>query len=234
MPGIGKSKTPWAIHRKCKVIDIQKEAYEVVVSGPPVPFYLTHHWYEGAIGPKTEGTLQYCDKIGFVLEMCCYETSPRAVFCHSNDPVYTDSCMEAFIDFFPGQELGYLNVEINANGAVYCSFGVSRNKRRLVVELGQLQPTATVTRCAHGWQVSCLIKKDFLEGLYHRSCDFKPGQLLRGNFYKCGDKTEAPHWCSWQPLNRLDFHSPECFGEIMIVETSLKSACSYRDCMKDL
>lgn len=43
----------------------------------------------------------------------------------------------------------------------------------------------------------------------------KAGQEWRANFYKCGDATSHPHWASWAPLPKTDFHLPECFGEIV-------------------
>ena len=36
----------------------------------------------------------------------------------------------------------------------------------------------------------------------------------RGNFYKCGDETSHPHWASWNPIERFDFHQPECFAPL--------------------
>jgi len=42
------------------------------------------------------------------------------------------------------------------------------------------------------------------------------GQIWRANFYKCADESSHPHWGSWADIGeRLDFHQPECFGEII-------------------
>lgn len=37
---------------------------------------------------------------------------------------------------------------------------------------------------------------------------------IKGNFYKCGDKTAKPHYVSWSPIATPspDFHRPEYFG----------------------
>ena len=48
-----------------------------------------------------------------------------------------------------------------------------------------------------------------------------PGNLpasLRGNIYKCGDKTAHPHFLSWAPVGTPspDFHRPEYFGEFSL------------------
>ncbi|MDD6236825.1 MAG: carbohydrate-binding family 9-like protein, partial [Clostridiales bacterium] len=41
---------------------------------------------------------------------------------------------------------------------------------------------------------------------------------LRGNFYKCGDKTKHPHFGMWNPINNEfpDFHLPQFFGRIIL------------------
>jgi hypothetical protein len=41
------------------------------------------------------------------------------------------------------------------------------------------------------------------------------GTKWTANFYKCGDKTSHPHWASWNPVKVLNFHLPECFGDII-------------------
>ena len=43
----------------------------------------------------------------------------------------------------------------------------------------------------------------------------RPGDRWRGNFYKCGDDTPAPHWIAWAPVDALDFHLPRCFGDLV-------------------
>ena len=44
-----------------------------------------------------------------------------------------------------------------------------------------------------------------------------PEKIL-GNFYKCADDTEYPHFVSWNPIDlpTPDFHRPEFFGEIYL------------------
>jgi hypothetical protein len=42
---------------------------------------------------------------------------------------------------------------------------------------------------------------------------------MRGNFYKCGDKTIHPHYGCWSPIElpKPDFHCSDFFGEIILV-----------------
>lgn len=43
-------------------------------------------------------------------------------------------------------------------------------------------------------------------------------EKLRGNIYKCGDKTAHPHFLSWAPVgtSQPDFHRPEYFGTFLL------------------
>jgi hypothetical protein len=40
------------------------------------------------------------------------------------------------------------------------------------------------------------------------------GEVWRANFYKCGDETSQPHWAAWHPVEALNFHLPQCFGQL--------------------
>ena len=50
--------------------------------------------------------------------------------------------------------------------------------------------------------------------------DFRliPGIHFRGNCYKCGDRTEHPHFLAWNPVHTPtpDFHRPEFLGEMIL------------------
>ncbi|MDO4756730.1 MAG: carbohydrate-binding family 9-like protein, partial [Parabacteroides sp.] len=41
-------------------------------------------------------------------------------------------------------------------------------------------------------------------------------EMIKGNFYKCADDTQTPHFVSWSPIGlpTPNFHCPEFFGEI--------------------
>lgn len=183
------------------------------------PFEITHFRTED-YKPKTYGRLIFLDDIGFELTMWCYESNPRAIYHNPNDPVHTDSCMEGFINFYPElPELGYLSVEMNANGASHCSFGTGRHTRSFVVNRNLPHPEITVCKKQLDgqdvWQVNTVISLYLLEQLYG-TCSFEDGHKLKANFYKCGNHTKQPHWGSWKPVIRRDFHSPDCFGELIM------------------
>ena len=186
-----------------------------------VPFFeITNFYRLDHYKPITKGQLILREGIGFEFVMWCFESNPRAIYHNPNDPVHTDSCMEGFINFYPElPQLGYLSVEMNANAASHCSFGTGRYTRSFVVERNLPHPEVKVEflqlEGAPVWRASTIIQLSLLEALYGRS-DFQKGHKMRANFYKCGDHATLPHWGTWNPISRLDFHNPESFGELVI------------------
>lgn len=67
--------------------------------------------------------------------------------------------------------------------------------------------------------IPALTIRHYLFGLFRRiyGRDVRPGQRAAGNFYKCGDETEFPHYGAWSPVRTLspDFHRPEFFGTLV-------------------
>ena len=188
-------------------------------------FSVSHDRPEGAPSPETHGQVVYLPGEGLEVSLWCREAHPRAVYHLPNEPVHTDSCLEAFLNCYPELPVyGYVGVEMNANGACHCSFGTDRHNRRYVLDLGLPHPEVSVERFtrdgAAWWRATCLLKQSLLEALYQRSCDFPAGHRMRGNFYKCGDQTEQPHWSSWSLVERVDFHVPHLFGDLIITAES--------------
>lgn len=185
-------------------------------------FEISHDRLEGAASPQTQGQVIWLPGEGLEVSMTCREEDPRAIYHSPNDPVHTDSCMEAFLDCFPDLPLyGYIGLEMNANGAAHCSFGTARHTRNYVIKRGLAHPEVAIERFMKDgeafWRATCLLKISLLEVLYERTCDFQQGHRMRGNFYKCGDHTAAPHWGSWSPVEQVDFHVPHLFGDLIVV-----------------
>lgn len=205
----------------------QRPVYQIQTIFPGSPhtgetFSLRYDRPEGAPAPQTTGQLVYLPGEGLEVSMVCREKNPRAIYHNPNDPVHTDSCMEAFLDCFPDlPQYGYIGLEMNANGAAHCSFGTGRHTRNYVLERRLTHPAVAVERFTQGgrdcWRAVCLLRTELLEALYERDCAFEPGHRMRGNFYKCGDHTEHPHWSSWAPVERVDFHVPHLFGDLIVV-----------------
>ena len=142
------------------------------------------------------------------------------------DPVYTDSCVEVFLQ--PKPDRGYLNFEMKL--AARCSRATSRRRRTpggfaaftrhrarkagrsaiaLLAAAGASSPRSTRPSTGR-WRSSCrpgYSRATWADRLARR-------QEWRANLYKCGDETSHPHWAAWSPVDALNFHLPRCFGTL--------------------
>lgn len=132
------------------------------------------------------------------------------------DPVYTDSCLEFF--FAPAEGERYFNFEVNPNGALFVGYGLKNpNRCRLYREdwdsLLQLKPFDT----EDGWGIEMTVPVELI-GYFVPDFRLYSGQVLRGNFYKCGDETVNPHFIAWSPVEAAtpQFHLPEFFGKLIL------------------
>jgi hypothetical protein len=157
-----------------------------------------------------------------------FQVDDRFVRCrHSGfqQPVYKDSCVELFLQ--PKPQGGYFNFEFNAGGALLVYWiedptregqGFRRYRVLSDAECARIQVVSSLPARIDPeidgplpWSLSFGIPVALLER-YAGPIGNVAGQCWRGNAYKCGDETSHPHWASWAPIDRLDFHSPDCFG----------------------
>ena len=202
------------------------ETYKVLIvstraeisSAPTVElgcFYPTGNCYR----PRTTAALVYVRGKGFLTQMKCWETEPKASERTADGDVYKDSCLEWFVNFAPEEGDCYLNLEGNAAGTLHCKHGKDRYARRALSELGvEIRPTAEARILSDHWQIDYFVPLEVVEKVFGKN-RFQPGDRLRGNFYKCGDETAAPHFGMWNPVKAepLDFHRPDYFGELVLV-----------------
>ncbi len=186
-------------------------------SSVPVAEVSHFRWYEG-YAPRTTAQMVYIEGYGFVLRMTCYETEPLATYRTYMDPVYKDSCMEFFADYLGDGR--YINLEMNANGALLSCVGADRHERTPVAELtgGDIFPVAA-RRTDDRWFVTAHIPLELLTAILGvPTIAVKPGFTFRGNFYKCGDDTEFVHYGMWDPVGteKPDFHCPAYFGTLVV------------------
>lgn len=139
------------------------------------------------------------------------EESPIRAMAGPLEPVCCDSCLEFFFAPLP-DDPRYFNLEWNPLGTLYLGFGADRPTR-----IRQIPKQSDAIFCPHpyptpnGWGVTFRLPLSFLR-LYF------PGYTLSGeaagNFYKCGDETDTPHYLAWAPLScdRPDFHRRQDFG----------------------
>jgi hypothetical protein len=146
------------------------------------------------------------------------ETGLRAEERGFSGEVYTDSCMELFLMPDPAHSPNYLNWEFNPAGAMYLSLGTSRFDRVDVPEEDYRELFQVKTRIhAGGWRLEYAVPLSFLRRFFPL-LELKPGHVMRGNFYKCGDKTARPHFGCWSPIDlpKPDFHCPDFFGSMLL------------------
>jgi hypothetical protein len=148
------------------------------------------------------------------------EESIRARYGKDNGNVWTDSCVEFFLQF-PGDE-HYYNLECNCIGTVLLGKGKNKEERiHLPPEVIQKikrssslgNSTFELRTGAFTWELSLIVP---LEVFSFPATGDISGKTVRGNFYKCGDELQTPHFVSWNRINHPapNFHLPDFFGEI--------------------
>ena len=141
----------------------------------------------------------------------------RAMETEDNGRMWEDSCVEFFVQDPSGEK--YYNFELTCAGRLLASEGATRHERprRGAEVLSRVRRYSTVEGAPfqkdggiYSWTAGMLIPMDLFgaDGV----------KKLRGNFYKCGDKTAHMHFVSWNPIDlpKPDFHRPDFFGEIIL------------------
>jgi len=146
------------------------------------------------------------------------ETGIRTEVRGLSQLVYTDSCMEFFLAADPANSAQYVNWEFNPAGALCIAIGTHRYDRHQInidnyMELFQVK----INVHNKGWNIEYCIPFAFLYSCFP-SLKLNQGHIMRGNFYKCGDKTARPHYGCWSPIDlpSPDFHCPAFFGTLIL------------------
>lgn len=138
-------------------------------------------------------------------------------FTGDMDMVCEDSCLEFF--FCPEPEGDrYFNFEGNPNGSMYIGYG-RPGKARCRLYRGDFRDVFQVTPfdIPGGWGLELRIPVSFIQ-IFVPNFRLYSGQVLRANFFKCGDETPQEHYMAWNPVDvpAPNFHLPEFFGEIKL------------------
>ncbi len=168
--------------------------------------------------PKTWGRMGYLENRGFVVEMVCEEKNPVARYTEFNDPVYTDSAMEAFIDFNPFcDNPKYINFEFNSNGALLAKYRTGRHDAVSIDLLTNNIPNVTTNVREQNWTATLFISLEMIKDIY-KTDSFTKGCTLKGNFFKVGENEVNPHFLSFTKIksDKPDFHRPEFFKQFII------------------
>ncbi len=158
------------------------------------------------------------DEDALYVRLQAIEPHIRREFTGKMDPVCEDSCLEFF--FCPEPEGDrYFNFEGNPNGAMYIGYGRPGSDRCRLFR-GNFQEIFQVTpfEIPGGWGLELRIPVSFVQ-IFVPNFRLQAGQLLRANFFKCGDHTRQEHYMAWNPVDvpAPNFHLPEFFGQIKLV-----------------
>ena len=172
--------------------------------------------------PESHAEIEFLEE-GIFTILRSNEGNPRCTVTMTNGPVYQDSCMEFFFCPCPEQSIAYYKFELNALGTLYVGFSPDgTRKMSSAVDpaelIGKISVHSHIDRENCFWNVSFLIPYDFIR---RRMPDFKgkKQKYITGNFYKCGDYTENPHYAVWNHIDsniitKPDFHVAKYFGKI--------------------
>lgn len=165
----------------------------------------------GDYRPEARAYLAW-DGAGLHVLLCAREETVSARVTGFNGEVYTDSCLECFLQPFP-DDPRYVNIEVNAAGAALIGIGPDRERRTRLARCPEGMDIRASKHAGGWWAVAYALPNAAIEALFGRP--FVPGTPMRGNFYSC-DETIHPHFGSWSPIDAPapDFHRPECFGTL--------------------
>lgn len=158
---------------------------------------------------------QVCyDDEALYVRLSAVEENIRAENFGKLDEICEDSCLEFFFSPMAGDRR-YFNIECNPNGCLYLGMGSNvQTLVRFVPEVPSILPEAKRTQ--DGWETVYTVPYSFIRQFFPEFSP-APGYTMKGNFYKCGDKTVQPHylsWCQVVPLPAASFHNPDIFGQL--------------------
>jgi len=141
-----------------------------------------------------------------------------------NDPVHLDSCVEFFLNPHPQKASAYVNFEWNCCGVQHTGFGPDRHVRkeitpdlaaRMSIVTSVATPRKEESPADNGWWLCAAIPFEVLEEMTGSTVRPGRGTVWRGNFFRCGGKTDDQYAC-WNAISTPspDFHRPEFFGEL--------------------
>jgi hypothetical protein len=147
-------------------------------------------------------------------------------------PTHKESCVEFFVQ--PRADRGYFNFEFNAIGTPLLWYIEKPRKADGVFEkyievpediASTIEVRASLTEPIRDevpgpvvWTVSYRVPLALFER-FTGPLGPLSGQTWRANFYKCADDSSHPHWGYWADIgDRLDFHRPDRFGEIIFAQ----------------
>ena len=151
---------------------------------------------------------------GLHILMYANEPTIRAEETEVGGFVCCDSCLEFFLMPKEGNPL-YFNCEVSPVPVYHLGVGEGRHGRMVYKFMPEGMELVSSKHEGAWWAVSYTIPAAFLQN--HFGLTLASGQKMRGNFYKCADKHEKPHYGMYVPYDvpRPDYHRPERFTDFV-------------------
>jgi hypothetical protein len=207
-------------------VDLKASEVSLVFDRENIPFHdiANVNWADYPYKPDVRFRIVHNGQSIF-LNYQVEESDIKAVCDVDNGPVWEDSCVEFFISF---QDVFYYNIECNCIGKILIATGVGK-KDRLPIPADYIKRidrwsslgNLPIENKSGKWELSLIIPQEvFLSDKISlsplSSLNSLDGLEVKGNFYKCGDNLQVPHFLSWNPIKteKPNFHLPAFFGKI--------------------
>ena len=176
------------------------------------------NWPDFPYKPDVCFSMAHSNK-GIYLKFWVAEEGIRGLVTEDNGNVFTDSCVELFID--PSGDGNYYNFEFNCIGTLLLGYGTSRHHREKasqeildnVLRFSSLGAKQIDHEGSFKWELTAFIP---FKAFFKHHLDSLAGKIIRANIQKCGDDMPVPHFITWNEINtsKPDYHRPEFFGEL--------------------
>ena len=130
----------------------------------------------------------------------------------------------------------YYNFEFNCIGTCDASYRESRDSKKSLTpeEYASIRRFSSLPHVAFTEKLG-VYSWELVVAIPFRLMGLDPDNLpekIMGNFYKCADDTEFPHFVSWSPIDlpSPNFHCPEFFRHPafrVVVEQKVYSTCPH-------
>lgn len=190
-----------------------KTPYDI---GTCEPFPITAFNWGGDYRPRSYGCMGNFQHKGLMIKLVSEEQKPLHEFYHHNKPIYLDSSLCTYMRF--GNAKSYFGFEMNANGALYASYGSDREQRTTFSNLFLQRFHCISNITPRYWAVTLCLPYEALAEVQDIPI-LGPGDVFYCNFGKQKSSKPLEHYATWNPIDTLvpDFHRPEYFGKITIV-----------------
>jgi hypothetical protein len=205
--------------RKLNDTDPEVSQLSSILDRENVPFNSVScaNWSEYPYKPDVKFRIAH-NGTNILLNYRVEESDIKAVCKDDNGKVWEDSCVEFFISF-NGTDY-YYNIESNCIGRILVATGIDKHNRKSIpvnivnlIDRWSSLGNLPIENKSGKWELSLIVPVDVFS--INKISTFN-GLHAKGNFYKCGDKLQTPHFLSWNPIEneKPDFHLPQFFGEL--------------------